>query len=327
MSETDPTKQLELVMRNTAEVVTEDEIKDQVMSPGTRRAYVGYEPSGDLHLGHLVTINKLVDLQKAGYEVVILLADIHAWLNKKRETLAEIHDIAESMRELFLASGLKPNKTEFVYGSDFQQDDDYVMDVWKLMTEVSINKSEKAVSQGIASSDSGLRLSHATYPIMQALDIPYLDIDLAVGGMAQRRVHMLGRDHLPDIGYEAPTCLHTPLLMGLDGEPMSSSEGNLIALNDDTETIEDKIAGAYCPAGELEGNPVVDIFQYHLFPRFEQVTISRADEYGGDVTYLSFDEFASDFADGSLHPKPTKQTAAEYLDRLLTDTRRVDTTA
>ncbi len=312
----DPTDRFELITRNTEEVVTEDELWDIAINPQGKRAYVGYEPSGELHLGHLVTVNKLIDLQKAGMDIVILLADIHAQLNEKG-TEEEIREIAEAMKDQFLAAGLDPANTEFVYGSDFQRDDEYIMDTLKLAMNSSLNRAKKAVSDGISSRDSNLRLSQALYPIMQAVDIPHLDIDLAVGGMAQRRVHMLGRDNLPALGYDAPTCLHTPLVMGLDGEPMSSSKGNVITMGDDSETIQAKISDAYCPGGELDGNPIVDIFQFHIFSRFDQVTVSRPDKFGGDITYTSFEEFTEAFAGGDLHPQDAKDTAAEYLDELL----------
>jgi tyrosyl-tRNA synthetase len=41
------------------------------------------EPNGPMHLGHFVTITKLLDLERAGFKVVILLADVHALLNRK----------------------------------------------------------------------------------------------------------------------------------------------------------------------------------------------------------------------------------------------------
>jgi tyrosyl-tRNA synthetase len=316
----DPTTRFELITRNAEEVVTEDEVWDIAFEPAGKRAYVGYEPSGELHLGHLVTVNKLIDLQQAGMEVVILLADIHAKMNEKGD-LEEIREVAKVMQRQFIAAGLDPDRTEFVFGSDFQLDDEYILKRHRLATETTITKTKKAVAAGIAGREDNLRLSHANYPVMQALDIPYLNIDLAVGGMAQRRVHMLARDNLPALGYDAPTCLHTPLIMGLDGKPMSSSKGNVIAMGDDRETIESKIMDAYCPGGELEENPVVDIYKFHLFPRFDQVTITRPDQYGGDVTYTDFDSFVDAFGSGDLHPDDAKSTAADLLDRLLAEGR------
>jgi len=73
----------ERITRNAAEVVTEEEIEAMADDPDGKRAYVGYEPSGVLHIGHMLTANKLIDLQEAGFEVTVLLADVHAYLNDK----------------------------------------------------------------------------------------------------------------------------------------------------------------------------------------------------------------------------------------------------
>ena len=62
----------ERVTRNTVEVVTDEDLRALLLQP-TKRVYAGYEPSGEIHLGHLVTINKLVDLQAAGFEVSSVL--------------------------------------------------------------------------------------------------------------------------------------------------------------------------------------------------------------------------------------------------------------
>lgn len=70
----------DLITRNASEVVTEDEVRALADDPEGKRAYVGYEPSGVLHIGHMLTANKLIDLQAAGFEVVVLLADVHAYL-------------------------------------------------------------------------------------------------------------------------------------------------------------------------------------------------------------------------------------------------------
>lgn len=317
----DPTTRFELITRNTEEVITEEEIWDISINPSGKRAYVGYEPTGELHLGHLVTVNKLIDLQKVGMDIIILLADVHAQLNEKG-TLDEIRATAEKMKDQFIAAGLDPEQTEFVYGSDFQFNQKYIMDTHRLAQNSTVTRAKKAVTAGIASREQNLRLSQANYAVMQAVDIPHLNIDLAVGGMAQRKVHMLARDNLPSIGYEAPTCLHTPLVMGLDGEPMGSSKDNVVKMGDSHETIETKISGAFCPAGKLDDNPVVDIYKFHLFPRFDQITISRPEKFGGDVTYTEFHEFAEAFASGDLHPEDAKASAVEFLNEMLAAGRK-----
>ena len=111
----------ELITRNTDEVVTEDEVRTLATDPDGKRAYVGYEPSGALHIGHMLTATKLIDLQEAGFEVTVLLADVHAYLNDKG-SFEEIRETAERMQEQFIAYGLDEDKTEFVLGSEFQLD-------------------------------------------------------------------------------------------------------------------------------------------------------------------------------------------------------------
>lgn len=315
----------ELIERNVEEVVTEDEMRDLAADPEGKRVYVGYEPSGVLHLGHLLTATKLMDLQEIGMEVVVLLADVHAYLNGKG-TFEEIRDTAEQMQAQFLAYGLDADKTEFVYGSEYQLDEDYVLDLHQLALETSLNRARRAMAE--IQSGETVKVSHVIYPLMQALDIEYLDLDAAVGGIDQRKVHMLHREELPSIGYEARPCIHTPIIADLSTGvgKMSSSEGVTISMEDSTAEIEEKVNAAFCPPtrdpdpdedGNERYNPVLELFQFHVFPRFEAVTVERPDEYGGDVTYGSYEELASALEAGDLHPADAKATLASYLDELI----------
>ena len=315
----------ERITRNATEVVTEDEGRALATEPEGKRAYVGYEPSGVLHIGHMLTATKLMDLQAVGFEVTVLLADVHAYLNDKG-SFEEIRETAERMKAQFLAYGLDEDKTEFVYGSDFQFDREYVLDLHALELETSISRAQRAMAE-IKSGDT-VTVSQAVYPLMQALDIVYLDVDLAVGGMEQRKVHMLARDTLPKIGEESPTCLHTPLIADLQTGvgKMSASEGVSISMEDSSADIEEKVNGAYCPPtrdpdptddGEERENPVLQIFEYHVFPRFETVVVDRPEEYGGDLIYDDYESLAADLESDELHPADAKGALATYLDDLI----------
>jgi len=315
----------ERITRNTAEVVTDAEIETLAADPDGKRAYVGYEPSGVLHIGHMLTANKLIDLQAAGFEVTVLLADVHAYLNDKG-SFASIRSTAERMRDQFIAYGLDESNTQFVLGSDFQLDEDYTLDLHALELETTLARAERAMSE-IKSGDS-VHVSQAVYPLMQALDIPYLGVDLAVGGVEQRKVHMLARDVLPSIDREPPTSLHTPLIADLTtGEgKMSSSAGVTISMEDDRDAITEKVNSAYCPPtadpeptddGIERENPVLQVFEYHVFPRFETVVVERPAEYGGDLEYEAYEPLETDLESGELHPADAKGALAEYLDRLV----------
>ena len=65
---------LELIKRNTEEVINEKDIPE-LLKKKKPVAYCGYETSGPITLGHLVTITKLLDLQKAGFHIKVLFAE------------------------------------------------------------------------------------------------------------------------------------------------------------------------------------------------------------------------------------------------------------
>ncbi|WP_435184067.1 tyrosine--tRNA ligase [Halobellus sp. EA9] len=315
----------DLITRNVSEVVTDEEVRALADSPDGKRAYVGYEPSGVLHIGHMLTANKLIELQEAGFEVVVLLADVHAYLNDKG-TFEEIRETATRMQEQFVAYGLEASQTEFVLGSEFQLDEEYILDLHALELETSLSRAERAMAE-IASGD-GATVAQAVYPLMQALDIVYLDVDLAIGGMEQRKVHMLARDTLPSIDADAPTCLHTPLIADLTTGvgKMSSSEGLSLSMEDSESDIEEKVNKAYCPPtadpdptddGEERENPVLQIFEYHVFPRFGEVVVERPEKYGGDLTYDAYADLEADLESGELHPADAKGALATYLNDLI----------
>jgi tyrosyl-tRNA synthetase len=175
-------------------------------------------------------------------------------------------------------------------------------------------------------------VSHVVYPLMQALDIEYLDLDLAVGGLDQRKVHMLAREELPGLDYEARPAIHTPILADIETGvgKMANSSGVNISLADSREALAEKVNDAFCPptrdpdpdgAGNERENPVLQLFQYHVFPRFEAVTVERPGEYGGDVTYREYEELAVAMESGELHPMDAKETLVTHLDELMAPAR------
>src|SRR3989344_5636958 len=119
---------LDLIKRNTEEIVTEEELKKLLSSKKKLIAYCGYEPNGPIHLGHMVTINKLKDLEKAGFKIIILLADVHALLNRKGEE-ATIKKEVEVWKKTIKTMGIK---AEIILGSKFQYKKEYQYDVMAL---------------------------------------------------------------------------------------------------------------------------------------------------------------------------------------------------
>jgi tyrosyl-tRNA synthetase len=269
----------------------------------------------------VLTVNKLLDLQQAGFEVTVLLADVHAYLNGKG-TLEEVRRVADYNRECFLALGLDPDKTRFVYGSDFQLDPEYMLNVLKLTCSSSLNRARRSMDE-VGRKMEDPKVSQMVYPIMQAVDIAMLGVDVAVGGIDQRKIHMLAREGLPGMGFKSPVCIHTPILLGLDGEKMSSSKENYISVDDDGPAIRKKLKKAFCPAGETENNPILALFRYHIVPRYDSVVFERPEKFGGDLECHGYGEIESVFENGTLHPMDLKTGAAKYMDMILEPVRKI----
>jgi len=310
---------LSLIKRNTEEIVTQEELEALIESKEAPTAYVGYEPSGKIHMGHVLTVNKLIDLQNAGFKVTVLLADVHAYLNEKG-TMEEVQKIADFNKECFIALGLDEDKTNYVYGSDYQLEPDYMLNVLKLARATTLNRAKRSMDEVSRNADNPM-VSQMVYPLMQAVDIALLGVDVAVGGIDQRKIHMLAREGLPGLGYKAPICIHTPILLGLDGKKMSSSSNNFISMDDTEKALKKKVNKAFCPEGDIVDNPVLALFRYHIIPRYEEITIQRPEKYGGDLHYESYEEMEDAFASKELHPMDLKAGAVDYMNRILEPVR------
>lgn len=310
---------LALIKRNTEEIVTHEELEKLIESGSKPRAYVGYEPSGKIHMGHVLTVNKLIDLQQSGFEITVLLADVHAYLNEKG-TMEEVREIADFNKECFIALGLDQKNTRYVYGSDFQLESDYLLNVLKLGRSITLNRAKRSMDEVSRSADNPM-VSQMIYPLMQAVDIAMLNADVAVGGIDQRKIHMLAREELPGLGFKAPICIHTPILVGLDGNKMSSSSNNFISMDDNEKTVGKKIRKAFCPEGSIADNPVLALFKYHIIPRFNEITIERPEKFGGNLYYPDYDKLEADFGSKNLHPMDLKSAATDYINRILEPVR------
>ncbi len=314
-------EEFELVKRNTEELVSEEEIRELCSSSQTPRAYAGYEPSGRIHMGHVLTVNKLIDLKRAGFDVTVLLADLHAYLNRKG-SMDEIREMVEYNKRCFIALGLDEKSTRYVCGTDFQLGSEYTLNMLKLSRTATLNRARRSMDE-VSRDAENPYVSQMIYPLMQAVDIAMLKIDVAVGGIDQRKIHMLARDTLPSIGFKPPLCIHTPILTGLDGSKMSSSKENYLSVDDEPEVLKRKIKKAYCPEGRIEKNPILELFRYHIEPRYGRLKIERPEKFGGDIEYEDYTALESDFAERRLHPQDLKRSAAEYLIKIFEPVRKM----
>lgn len=324
-----PEERSELILRNTEEIVTEEELLTLVDQKSNPSIYIGYAPTGQMHIGHYTTIRKLVDFLHADLDVTVLIADLHAHLDDEKSP----YDLLEARSEYYQkaitamirAAGADPSAISFVRGSEFELEEPYTLDLFRLAAETTIGRTQRAGSEVVRQRDNP-RLGSLLYTLMQTLDVAALQADIAYGGIDQRGIYMLSREVLPSLDYQKPICLFAPLLSGLDGEKMSASEASTsVSLTDEEAELERKIMDAYCPAGERENNGILEYLEYLMFPVLsetnEEFLISRPEQYGGDIAYRTYDSLEADFLAGELHPQDLKSATSTALNDLLAPVR------
>ncbi len=315
----DINKRLELIKRNTEEIVTLDSLKQLLKKNKKPVVYCGYEPSGPMHLGHFVTITKLMDLENAGFKAIILLADIHALLNRKGNE-KEIKKEVDNWKKTIKAIGIK---AEIALGSDFEFKKEYQTDVMRLAQASTINRGLRSM-QEIARDIENATISQLWYPLMQVVDIKHLGVDVALGGMEQRKVHMIGKDMAKVLDRDF-IAFHTPLITSLKGpgQKMSKSiAGSGISVTDSIEEIKRTVSSAYCPAKEIKDNPILQISKLIIFPRFENMKIERAEKFGGNIIFADYEDLEKDYSNGKIHPLDLKNAVVDYLWKIIEPIRK-----
>ncbi|MDH3353111.1 MAG: tyrosine--tRNA ligase [Nanoarchaeota archaeon] len=319
-----PEERFELIKRNTAEIIGEDELKELLKKSKEPSVYIGTAPTGVPHIGYFIWGLKLADLLNAGFKVKVLLADLHAALdNTPWEVLEHRYKLYSKVIPLMIkAMGADIKKLEFVKGSDIQLSKEYVTDIFKMSSMTSVHDCHKAASEVVKLGDSP-KLSGYIYPLMQALDEEYLKVDMQIGAIDQRKIMVLAREQLPKLGYKKRIELMTPFLPGLIGEKMSSSvEASKIGLMDDPKTIKKKVNSADFKEGD-PNNGTMAFFKSIVFvlakDRNEKLTIERPEKFGGNLEFENYEELEKAVKEKTIHPLDVKMSAASEITKLLSE--------
>jgi len=311
---------LKLITRNLEEVVGEEEIK-KILAERSLKVYWGTATTGKPHIAYFVAMSKLADFLRADCEVTILFADLHAVLDNMKAPWELVNHRVEYYRAcitgMLESIGVPLDKLKFVKGSDYQLSKEYTLDAYKFATIVTEKDAKKAGAEVVKQSDSA-PLSGLIYPGLQALDEEYLKVDVQFGGVDQRKIFMYARENLPKLGYAKRSHLMNPMVPGLTGNKMSSSEvDSKIDLLDSPADIKKKLKKAFCEEGNIENNGPLAFTKHVLFGCHGKFELLRKEEWGGNKIYLEYSELENDFANKNVHPGDLKNSVGAAINTLL----------
>ena len=303
--------------------------KTSMAGDGTIRCYVGFEPSGKAHIGWKILSLQLRRMLDAKANVLIFLADWHAWVNDKfNGVMDDIQTTARYMEETFRAllghpeEGDGPGQLRFLWASELMNNGDYwarVLRCSKGATLAMVRKTFTIMGRDEASSDHDL--SKFYYPAMQASDIFELEIDVALGGMDQRKAHMFMRDMASKWGWKKATCIHTPILSSLkasgvrmesfDHKMSKSDPSGAILLHDQAKALRKKMQKhAYLDPTDPH-SPVYELAEHVVFPEWGEIVVTPNPKFGEPSTWTDLEAFKTAVADGTIHPLDAKLGVAD----------------
>lgn len=216
--------------------------------PTTTTVLTGDRPTGSLHLGHYFgTLQNRIYLQKLGVQLFVLIADYQVFTD--RDSAAGIGENVLDLLADYLAIGLRPEDCHIFAHSQVASLNQLLLPFLSLVSVAELQRNPTVKDEIRASQAkrlSGLMLS---YPVHQAADILFCKGNVVPGGKDQlphielarviaRRFNERFADGSSYFPEPALLLSQAPSLLGTDGQKMSKSRHNSIAISaSDDETI------------------------------------------------------------------------------------------
>ncbi len=238
-------EQLDLIKRNTVEIISEDDLarklEQSLKTKTPLKIKLGADPSRpDLHLGHAVVLRKLRDFQDLGHEAILIIGDFTAMIgdpsgkNKTRPQLS-LEETRKNGETYFEQATkiLDKSKTTIRYNSEWLGKMSFA-DVIRLASRYTVARMlERDDFEKRYKSGEPISIHELLYPLAQAMDSVELKNDVELGGTDQKFNLLVARDIQREYGIAEPqVCITLPLLEGTDGvQKMSKSLDNYIGFN------------------------------------------------------------------------------------------------
>lgn len=234
----------ELLTRGIVEVADREHLRTRLLESNTvLRVKLGIDPTGSrLHIGRGATLLKLREFQDLGHQIVIIIGDGTAQVGDSSDKTGarkglSPEQISENIRDYMgqFSRIFDISKLEVVHNADWLE----TISLPVLLKLASCQTLQEAsgrdnFAKRIRNGDS-VSFTEAFYPLLQAYDSVMIRADVELGGTDQTYNLTKGRDVQKAFGMLPQDYLTTQLLIGLDGEKMSTSRGNCIWINDNPE--------------------------------------------------------------------------------------------
>ena len=287
-----------ITRRGVQEIISRDEFVRMLQAGKPLRLKMGFDPSRpDIHLGHVVGLRKLHQLQELGHQVILIVGDWSAQIGDPSGQSATrpvlTHDEVISNAESYLRQFFKvvdKDRTQVEWQSEWFGKFG-LADVLRLTGKFT-------VAQFLQRDDFAKRfqeqrpiaITELLYPLLQAYDSVKIQADVEFGGTDQMFNLLVGRELQQMEGQRPQQVFLMPILVGTDGvQKMSKSLDNYVGVEE--------------PPNDMYGK-LMSLPDELIVPYFEYLT---------DAPQEELTSFSSDLAAGSINPMDMKKRLAREI--------------
>ncbi len=284
--------------RGVSDIIVRGELVRLLQEGKPLRLKMGFDPSRpDIHLGHVVGLRKLRQLQDLGHQVILIVGDWTAQIGdpsgrsatRPMLTHEEVMENAQSyLRQFFKV--VDKDRAQVVYQSEW-------FGKFSLADVIGLT-GKFTVAQFLERDDFAKRfaehrpiaITELLYPLLQAYDSVAIESDVEFGGTDQMFNLLVGRELQGMLGQRPQQCFLMPILVGTDGvQKMSKSLDNYVGVEE--------------PADDMFGK-IMSLPDDLIVPYFDYLTDTPEAELGS---------MASDMASERVNPMDLKKRLAEEI--------------
>ncbi len=201
--------------------------------------YTGRGPTGDMHLGHVLSFELVKWFQKKfNVNVYIAISDDEKFLQKKGLSMEEVDKYSKRNIEDIAAMGFDENKT-FIF-----RDTEYIRNVYRLLIKAA-KKVTFSTARAVFGFTNETNVGLSLYPVYQIIPTFFeKKRALIPAGIDQDPYWRIQRDIAESLGYYKAAAIHSkffPPLQGKEGKMSSSNPLSAIWLTDDEKTVKKKV--------------------------------------------------------------------------------------
>ena len=227
--------------RGVSEIISREEFVKLLQSGKKLRLKMGFDPSRpDIHLGHVVGLRKLRQLQDLGHQVILIVGDWTAQIGdpsgqSATRTMLSHEQVLENaksyLRQFFKV--VDESRAQVIYQSEWFGKFDLakVIDLTGRFTVAQF--LQRADFAQRFADQKPIAITELLYPLLQAYDSVAIESDVEFGGTDQMFNLLVGRELQGMMGQTPQQCFMMPILVGTDGVmKMSKSLDNYVAVDE-----------------------------------------------------------------------------------------------